>query len=81
MIDISRVRIAWRPVPALSPAIAQDAHVTIGDTEFVVSVRPGRRRSLVCTVNDDAIVARGSTMRQCKWAVENIAHLRGTLVQ
>jgi hypothetical protein len=81
VIDMARVRIAWRPVPALSPAIAQDAHVLIGDTEFEVSVRPGKRRSLVCTVNNDAIVARGSTMQECKRAVESIAHNRGTLVQ
>jgi hypothetical protein len=81
VIDMARVRIAWRPVPALSPAIAQDAHVLIGDIEFEVSVRPGKRRSLVCTVNNDAIVARGSTMRECKRAVESIAHNRGTLVQ
>ena len=75
------VRIAWRPVPELSPAIAQDAHVTIDDAEFYVSVRPGKRRCLTCIVNQDAIIARGSTMRECKRAVESIAHSRGTLVQ
>ena len=75
------VRIAWRPVPELSPAMAQDARVTIDDAEFYVSVRPGARRSLTCIVNNDAIIARGSTMRECKRAVESIAHQRGTLVQ
>ncbi len=75
------VRIAWRPVPDQSPARAQDAHVVIGDAEFSVSVRPGKRRSLTCIVNNDAVIARGSTMRECKRAVEHIAHQRGTLLQ
>lgn len=75
------VRIAWRPVPPLSPTVAQDAHVIIGDIEFQVSVRPGKRRSLVCLVNSDAMIARGHSMRECKAAVESIAHQRGTLLQ
>jgi hypothetical protein len=55
--------------------------VTIDDTEFYVSVRPSKKRSLTCIVNNDAIIARGSTMSECKRAVESIAYGRGTLVQ
>jgi hypothetical protein len=42
--------------------------------------RVPKRRSLTCTINHDAIIARGSTMRERKRAVQQIAHKRGALV-
>ena len=73
------VRIAWRPVESLSPAIAQDGQVIIGQRQFSVHVRPGRR-DLKCIVDDGYIVASGHSMRECKAAIENIAHNRGGLL-
>ena len=76
----TQIRIAWRPVPDLSPARAQDARIVIdGADAFSISVRPGAK-GLAC-LSSHGIVAGGRTMRQCKAAVEHLVRHRGDLLQ